>query len=71
MFSCLDMFILSYKILLQQDDNEYFFVATIMTKKTIATRKLPIKFNQKGGIFSLYSYISEIVSKLKEKLFSL
>ena len=36
----LDMGILSFKILLRQDDNENFFVATITTKKTITTMKI-------------------------------
>ena len=43
----IDKFILSYKILLRQDDNENFFVATIMIKKTIMTMKNPDQFQPK------------------------
>ena len=49
--SPIDMFILSYKILLRQDDNENFFVATITTKKTITTMKNLDQNSTKKGSF--------------------
>ena len=52
----LDMGILSYKILLRQDDNENFFVATITTKKTIMTMKNLDQNSTKKGHFVFYSY---------------
>ena len=51
---CLDMGIVSYKILLRQDDNENFFVATITTKKTITTMKnLDQISTQKGSFYAV------------------
>ena len=58
----IDMGILSYKILLRQDDNENFFVATITTKKTITTMKNLDQNSTKKGSFVLYSYKYENVS---------
>ena len=42
----LDMRFLSYKILLRQDDNEHYFVATITTMTTM------LKITEKGVIFT-------------------
>ena len=47
----IDMGILSYKILFRQVDNEKFFVATIMTKKTITTMKNLDQNSTKKGSF--------------------
>ena len=50
------MGIVSYKILLRQDDNENFFVATITTKKIITTMKNLDQKSTKKASFVLYSY---------------
>ena len=47
----LDMGILSYNILLRQDDNEKFFVASITIKKTITTMKNLDQNSTKKGAF--------------------
>ena len=47
----LDMGILSYNILLRQDDNENFFVASITIKKTITTMKNLDHNSTKKGAF--------------------